>query len=160
MVLRGLRNTFAVRKFREFRYTRPFWGALFVLVAGLEIGFLPLGPTDALIRAGKGAFTALACSGLLLVMGLVILFLPTQRMAAGIIAVLVSLASFPLSNLGGFVVGMLLGIVGGSLAFGWVPDKDLYRRNKGGDAPHRRPLPSPTATVALAGATRESGEDA
>lgn len=129
MVLDGLRNTAALRRFRRFRYTRPFWAGLFVLAAGLEIGVLPLGPTDALIHAGKGVFAGLACSGMLLLMGLVILFLPSQRVVAALIAVIVSVASFILSNLGGFVVGMLLGIVGGALAFGWVPDKSVYRRS-------------------------------
>ncbi|MDT7599789.1 MAG: hypothetical protein QOK26_1866, partial [Pseudonocardiales bacterium] len=35
--------------------------------------------------------------------------------------VLLSLVSFVTTNLGGLVVGMLLGIVGGSLGFAWRP---------------------------------------
>ncbi|MGI8679655.1 MAG: DUF6114 domain-containing protein [Jatrophihabitans sp.] len=131
MLLEGPRNTVPLRRFRRFRNTRPFWGGLFVLAAGVVIAVLPIGPTDQLIHAGKGVFAGAACGLLLLLMGAVIWFLPSQRLIAGTIAVLVSLASFVLSNLGGFVVGMLLGILGGSLAFGWVPDRQTYHRRKG-----------------------------
>ena len=62
-------------------------------------------------------------------MALLVLFLPSQRIVAGLIAVVVSLCSFPLSNLGGFVIGMLLGILGGSMAVGWVPDKAAMRKS-------------------------------
>lgn len=117
-----------LRGFRRFRHTRPFWGGVFVLLAGLEIGVLPLGPTDPLLRAGASAFVGLLCSALLLAMGLLILLVPSQRLIAGAVAVAVSLCSFVLSNLGGFVIGMLLGILGGSLAVGWVPDTARYAR--------------------------------
>jgi len=119
---RRWRSSPAVAAFRRFRYTRPFWGGLLVLIAGVEIGLLPLGPTDALIRAGVNATAGLACAALLLVVGVVILAMPSQRLVAGLVAVVASLVSYPLSNLGGFVVGMLLGILGGSMAVGWVPD--------------------------------------
>ena len=37
------------------------------------------------------------------------------------IAVLLSLASFVYSNLGGFLAGMILGLLGGMLAVAWTP---------------------------------------
>jgi hypothetical protein len=126
MRLTQLRNSRAAVRFRHFRRTRPFWGGLLVIVAGLEIGFLPLGPTDELIRAGHDAGIGLACAAALVLMGALILALPSQRVVAGLLAVGVSLASFVLSNLGGFAVGMLLGVVGGSLAVGWVPDLSAF----------------------------------
>lgn len=122
MTLADVRNSVPLTRFRRFRHTRPFWGGVLVLVAGLEIGSLPFGPTDALIRAGASAVAGLACAVLLVALGLLILAVPSQRFVAGFAAVVVSLAAFVFSNLGGFVVGMLLGIVGGSLAFGWIPD--------------------------------------
>jgi len=121
-----LRASTPVRRFREFRWTRPFWAAVLVGVAAGEQAVLPVGPTDALIKAGSSAFLGLICAAALALMALVILFLPSQRVVAGLIAVVVSLCSFPLSNLGGFVIGMLLGILGGSMAVGWVPDKTLF----------------------------------
>lgn len=122
--------------FRRFRHTRPFWAAVLILVAGVELAILPLGPTDALIRAGVSAAAGLACALLMLLMGVVILALPSQRVVAGLIAVAAALASFVLSNLGGFVVGMLLGVLGGSMAVGWVPDLDRYKVAEGVDDAH------------------------
>jgi hypothetical protein len=130
MHLTRLRNSPAVVWFRHFRRTRPFWGGLLVLIAGVEIGTLPLGPTDDLIKAGPNTGIGLACAGALLLMGVLILALPSQRVVAGLVAVGVSLASFVLSNLGGFAVGMLLGVVGGSLAVGWVPDLGAFQRSE------------------------------
>ena len=114
--------------FRRFRRTRPFWAGVLILAAGIELAILPLGPTDALIRAGVSAAAGLACALLLLLMGIVIIALPSQRIVAGLIAVAAALASFVLSNLGGFVVGMMLGVLGGSMAVGWVPDLDRHKK--------------------------------
>jgi hypothetical protein len=151
------RITSAPAAFRRFRYTRPFWGGLFVFASALEIAYLPLGPVNTIIKAGAGPLVALACAALLGLMGLLLWFRPAQRTFAAVIAVLTSLASFPLSNLGGFVVGMILGILGGSLAFGWVPNKPARTRRKRTPAPTTtgprtgtsRPLPSrdPLATI-------------
>lgn len=126
-MLARLRASTPVRRFREFRWTRPFWAAVLVAISGIEMAILPVGPTDALIKAGANAFLGLICSVVLLLMALVLLVLPSQRIVAGLIAVGVSLCSFPLTNLGGFVVGMLLGILGGSMAVGWVPDRTAIR---------------------------------
>jgi hypothetical protein len=139
----GIRDAGPIRSFREFRWTRPFWGGLFVGAGGLVIGVLPVGPTNDLLHVGYGLFASEVCALLLLAMAGLILFFPSQRMLAAVVAVLISLASFPLSNLGGFVVGMMAGIIGGCLAFGWVPDKKHYRRPVAppDDGP-RRPRPS------------------
>jgi hypothetical protein len=127
--LRRFRASTPMRVFREFRWTRPFWAAVLVLIAAFELAVLPVGPTDALIKAGTNAFLGLICAAVLAVMALVLLFLPSQRVLAGLITVVVSLSSFPLSNLGGFVIGMLLGVLGGSMAVGWVPDRTAMRKS-------------------------------
>jgi hypothetical protein len=43
------------------------------------------------------------------------------RTFAGVAAILLALVSIPVSNLGGFLVGFLLALVGGALAVSWVP---------------------------------------
>ena len=133
-------------KFRWFRWTRPFYGGIMVVFAGLVIGWLPLGPVTTIIHAGIGGWAGYACALILIAMGLFILFVPSQRMVASVDAVIVGLASFPLSNLGGFVVGMMSAVLGGSWAFGWVPNKPLSARQKrriakknGGSAPYVPP---------------------
>jgi hypothetical protein len=137
MQLARVRNSPPVVGFRRFRRSRPFWAGVLVVIAGLELGALPIGPTDALIRAGRSAGAGLACAALLLVMGLVILGLPSQRVVAGLVAVGASLGSFVLSNLGGFVVGMLLGVLGGSMAVGWVPDVTAFPKRRWFRRAHR-----------------------
>lgn len=127
--LNQVRASAPVRRFREFRWSRPFWAAVLIAIAGAEQAILPVGPTDALIKAGANAFLGLICALVLLLMAVVILVLPSQRVVAGLIAVVVSLGSFPLSNLGGFVIGMLMGVLGGSMAVGWVPDKAAVRKS-------------------------------
>ena len=54
-----------------------------------------------------------------LVRGILLLFDPTHRTFYSVLAVLSAAATWLTSNLGGFVLGMFLGIIGGSLAFGW-----------------------------------------
>ncbi|HEX6684279.1 MAG TPA: DUF6114 domain-containing protein [Candidatus Limnocylindrales bacterium] len=46
---------------------------------------------------------------------------PSQRLCYSIMALVMSLATLITSNLGGFLLGLLLGLVGGSLAFAWNP---------------------------------------
>ncbi len=112
-----------IGKFRRFRWSRPFWGALFLLFGGFVIFILPLGPTQSIIHAGIGGLAGFACGLILMGLGVLVLIAPSQRYFAAIAAVLVSLASFPLTNLGGFIIGMMAGIIGACLVFAWVPDK-------------------------------------
>src|SRR5437870_13706889 len=57
----------------------------------------------------------------LLLCGLLVWVTPAQRIFYGILGATVSVAALIGLNLGGFFVGMLLGIVGGALAFSWSP---------------------------------------
>jgi hypothetical protein len=59
--------------------------------------------------------------GLLVACGLLTWFHPVQRVFYAIAGVLLALGSFVATNLGGFFVGMLLGVIGASLSFGWTP---------------------------------------
>ncbi|MCE5287738.1 MAG: DUF6114 domain-containing protein [Nocardiaceae bacterium] len=120
-------------RFREFRWTRPFWGGLCVLVAGFNtlVFALPFNPVTAIVHAGLGAIGGILIGLIELFLGLVIWFRQQHKNVAGVIAVIVGLVSFPVTNLGGFVTGMLLAVIGGSWAFGWtlpkgrVSDEDL-----------------------------------
>ena len=129
----GIRDAGPITWFREFRWTRPFWAALFTGAGGVIIGALPLiGPIHDLIHLGLGLFASELCALGLLAMAGAMLFFPATRILAALGAVAISLISFPVSNLGGLIVGMMAGIIGGSLAFGWVPDKKRFKR---GDPP-------------------------
>ncbi|WP_249346422.1 DUF6114 domain-containing protein [Microbispora sp. H11081] len=106
----------------SWRRSRPFWGGLLVLVAGLELLSIPFA-THALplvIRSGAIGATYLI-SLVLVILGLMIWLQPDKRVFLGVVAVLISIASFVYANLGGFLIGMLLGLVGGALAVAWTP---------------------------------------
>lgn len=109
--------------FRRWRRARPFWSAVWTGLGGFIIFFLPLAPLGKILQVGIGGIAGMAGGIVLMAMALLILLLPSQRHTAGVIAVVAGVASFPLSNLGGLFIGMILAVLGGSMAFGWLPNK-------------------------------------
>ncbi|PZG30988.1 hypothetical protein C1I98_30575 [Spongiactinospora gelatinilytica] len=107
---------------KSWRRSRPFWGGLFIVAAGTELVSIPLA-LDSLLAAvmfgtvGAGYLIAIA----LIIAGVLVWLQPGQRVFLGLIAVLLSLASFVYSNLGGFLLGMALGLLGGMLTVAWTP---------------------------------------
>ncbi|MGY3335065.1 hypothetical protein ACVW0K_001164 [Streptomyces filamentosus] len=118
----------ARRAFRVWRRTRPFWAALWIALGGFVIFFLPMAPLGKILQVGVGGIAGMAGGVVIMAMALLVLFLPGQRHTAGTIAVIAGVASFPLSNLGGLFVGMALSVLGGAMAFGWLPEKPARRR--------------------------------
>ncbi|SES16614.1 DUF6114 domain-containing protein [Actinokineospora terrae] len=111
------------RSFTGWRRTRPFWGGLFVLLGAVPIFVLPLAPIKVLVASGIAGVSGLLLGSIMAVLALSLWFSPPTRVIAGLIAVLVSVAAFPLTNLGGFFLGSLLGILGGAMAASWAPRK-------------------------------------
>jgi hypothetical protein len=109
--------------FRRWRRTRPFWGGLLVTLAGAEILLSVKAPLSVIQHVGGLGLAAYLVPMVLVLCGLLLLFSPQQRVFYSVIAVVLSLASWLTSNLGGFIVGLLLGLVGGALAFAWSPTK-------------------------------------
>src|ERR1035441_442702 len=115
------------RAFRIWRRSRPFWGGLLLLLAGLEMLAIPLlsvlahTSVKVIIYIGIGGVFGVLIGGLLVACGLLIWFHPSQRVFYAIAGVLLAVVSFVATNLGGFFVGMLLGVTGGSLSFAWAP---------------------------------------
>ncbi|GAA2843343.1 DUF6114 domain-containing protein [Nonomuraea rubra] len=108
---------------KSWRRSRPFWGGLFIVVAGLELLSIPLALDALPVAVVFGAVGASYLIALVMVIAGVLVWLqPGQRVFLGLIAVLLSLASFVYSNLGGFLLGMILGLLGGMLAVAWTPD--------------------------------------
>ncbi|MFL9681893.1 DUF6114 domain-containing protein [Streptomyces sp. KL110A] len=116
------------RSFRRWRRTRPFWAALWIALGGFVIFFLPMAPLGKILQVGVGGIAGMAGGVVIMAMALLVLALPSQRHTAGTIAVIAGVASFPLSNLGGLFVGMALSVLGGAMAFGWLPEKPAKRR--------------------------------
>ena len=126
--------------FRGWRRTRPFWGGFLLLLAGIELLLIPLsgifihGAVRLVVYIGIGGVFGVLLGALLIACGLLLWLNPAHRTFYAIAGVLLAVLSFIASNLGGFFIGMLLGIIGGSMGFGWTPSADR---------PARRPLDPP-----------------
>ncbi|SDG09916.1 DUF6114 domain-containing protein [Halorientalis regularis] len=110
--------------FGEWRRQRPFWGGVLLLVAGLLTAYLPAAYDEFLLFAA-GSFTgsALLFGGSLVVCGLLVFAVPSLSSVLGGLGILVATVSL-FGALGGFVVGSVLGGLGGILAFAWTaPDE-------------------------------------
>ena len=116
---RPRRSTRARLGFREWRRGRPFWGGLLVLLGGGEIIFTYHAPMALSMHFGLYGLAGYLVPGMLVLLGLLILFDPVHRTFYSVLAVLAALGTWLTSNLGGFILGMILGLVGGSMAFGW-----------------------------------------
>lgn len=116
------------RGFRAWRRSRPFWGGLFAVIGGVELVLIPLAPMPVVIHQGIAGIGSYLIGVLLAVLGVLLWFQPAQRTFYGVVAVLLSLASFVTSNFGGFVIGMLFGLVGGALGFAWAPGRPERKR--------------------------------
>jgi hypothetical protein len=119
--------------FRSWRRTRPFWGGFFVVLGGGEILFSEKAPLKVIVHFGLTGLAGYLIPAVMVLCGVLLVFNPQQRLFYAILSVLLALASWPTSNLGGFFLGMLFGLLGGSLAFAWTPLADL--------PPHKQPKP-------------------
>ncbi|MGW0084780.1 DUF6114 domain-containing protein [Streptomyces sp. NPDC003393] len=118
----------ARRAFRTWRGERPFWAGLFTSAAGLPILYWPyadlnLGRIPLALSTTSGA-GSLVIGTLLVVLGLTLWSRPHLRVFAGISTLLLTLVSFSVANLGGLFLGLISGLVGGSLACSWIPPDD------------------------------------
>jgi hypothetical protein len=112
------------RRFGRWRRRRPFWGSLFLLLAGAELFYTANASIAGLsLHLGPTGFLSYLLPLMLIVCALLCIFSPAQRLFYGIVALLTALYSFIGLNLGGFFIGMLLGIIGGALVIAWGPPR-------------------------------------
>ncbi|MGW9024834.1 DUF6114 domain-containing protein [Streptomyces sp. NPDC055722] len=129
--------------FRRRRADRPFWGGLLLALGGAEILLTEKASLKVITHIGMQGLAGYLLPTVMLLCGLLLLFSPAQRVFYSILGVLVSLGSWITSNLGGFLIGLLLGVTGSCLAFGWLPDQERRR-----GVLRRRRDRSPTADTA------------
>ncbi|MBA4085963.1 MAG: hypothetical protein C0493_13740 [Kytococcus sp.] len=103
------------------RSTRPLLGGGLLVLAGVEIIWadgrgLLLG-----LDATSGA-TPFLLGAVLVLFGLLAWVTPLYAPMIGLLAQAVAVLAFLAANLGGFVIGSLLGVVGGALVFAWRVD--------------------------------------
>lgn len=121
-----------VAAFRQWRNTRPFWGAVFVLLGGALILLSEKAPVSIVVHIGLQGLAGYLIPAIMLLCGLLLLVNPVQRTFYSLLAILLALGSWITSNFGGFFVGMLLGLIGGSLAFAWEQRDGPRREDRAG----------------------------
>lgn len=111
-----------VHGFTAWRRRRPLVGGILLVLSGIEMFFsgqLDLGNIK--ISMGFEGFQATVIPALMAVLGILIIVTPAQRMFFGIFALILAVYSLVGVNVGGFVLGMLLGAVGGVIVVAWRP---------------------------------------
>jgi hypothetical protein len=139
---RGVRSAF-----RDWRADRPYWGGLLLTLGGAEILLTMKVSLKVVLHIGMQGLAGYLLPALMVVLGLLILFNPAQRLFYSITGVLLTLGTWLTSNLGGFFIGLLLGVVGSCMAFGWLPDQE--------PRVSRRKRRKAARTAAPQGATKE-----
>ena len=110
---------------QRWRRSRPFWGGLLILLGGAEILVTERIPLRVFLHIGPQGIAGYLLPVVMVLCGLLLWFNPSQRVFYAVLAVLLSLGTWVTSNLGGFFIGLVLGVVGGSLAFAWTPVAEL-----------------------------------
>lgn len=128
----------ARERFRTWRKQRPFLPGLLVILSGVVMlapAYFTIRVSDLLVMiATISGVSTLLIGAALIMFGIGMWLQPFAAPYLGVMSILVAIIALPTSNLGGFFVGSLLGIVGGSLGLAWE-DRD---QKPGGKHTRRR----------------------
>lgn len=155
------------RDFRPWREQRPFVGGVLVALAGLEM--LLSGPIkldqlgmNVVLQFGVEGAQATILPIALILLGILSIAQPVHRIFYGVIALAISVYSIAGVNLGGWVVGFLLGVIGGIVVVSWAPpraDAEAAGAEPVADADAAEPLPTAAADVDAEQQVRADGAD-
>ncbi len=110
--------------FRIWRRTRPFWGGLIVIVGAGEMLVSEQAPLRIVTHIGIQGLAGYLIPAFMLLCGALLWLNPIDRIIYSLLALFLALGSWITSNLGGFFVGMVAGVVGGALAFAWTTEAE------------------------------------
>ena len=128
--------------FNDWREDRPFWGGALLILAGIVIGYVPIQfATELAVIGGAQSVVGLIFAVLVFLTGIFVLARPEVSTIFGVVGIALSILSL-IGALGGFFVGMLLGIAGGNLCIAW-----------------QDPNPDRTTSTSSGGMGSSSGED-
>ena len=116
--------------FRNWRRSRPFWAGVWAMLGGTIIAYVPATAFKLLLVANASLIIGILVGALVGFFGLMLWFARPLRILLGVLIVMLSLISFLTSDFGGLLIGMLMGLVGGSLALAWVPTKVTWRQRR------------------------------
>lgn len=123
------------RRFTLWRKQRAFGAGLLMLLGGIVIitpAYLSFSISNIQIQiATLGGVSTLVIGILLIVCGLMTWFRGEGRILTGVASMVLAIVALPQSNLGGFIVGTMLALLGGALALAWTPQsKEEARAEK------------------------------
>lgn len=116
--------------FRAWSRRRPLIGGALLVISGIEMFFsgqLDFGELH--IQLGIEGLQATIIPILLVLLGVLAVLMPAHHVFYGVIALAVALYSLVGVNLGGFIIGMLLGCIGGIIVVAWMPGR-VTRRDR------------------------------
>jgi hypothetical protein len=117
-----MNSTYSKReRFRNWRARCPFWGATLCILSGLIILWVPAKLYELAVAPGSILFVGFFLGGLTLLMGVLSYMMPRLSTLLGVIAIFASVLSI-MGALGGFFIGTILGIIGGSMLIAWKPE--------------------------------------
>lgn len=126
-------------RFRQWRRARPFAGGLLMIISGIIMvapAYFTVQISDLLVMISTiSGVSTLLIGALLIMFGIGTWLQPATATYLGVLAILVAIVAVPTSNLGGFFVGSLIGIIGGALAIGW---EDTDRDDAAGRPKHAK----------------------
>lgn len=110
---------------KAWRAGRPFIPGLLLILSGIVIAtpaYFTVHISDLLVMISTVSGVSTLLIGALLVMfGLGAWFRPATSTYLGVLGIIVAVIALPTSNLGGFLIGSVLGIIGGALTLAWEP---------------------------------------
>ncbi|MFE4922317.1 DUF6114 domain-containing protein [Streptomyces sp. NPDC056661] len=113
------------RRFNDWRTDRPFSAGVLTMLGGAVILYLPYASLPIsqlpLWTATIAGSSSLIIGTLLVLLGMIMWFHPIGRVVEGIAAIVLALLSIPMCNLGGFLAGLILTLLGASLSISWTP---------------------------------------
>lgn len=134
-------------RFRAWRRQRPFLGGALLILGGVEMFFSgQLDLKNIRLQVGIEGLQATIIPVALVVLGALIIATPAHRVLYGVIALALSVYSLIGVNLGGFMVGFLLSVIGGVIVVAWLPGR-LTRRERT-RAPANADLAAPKLPIA------------
>lgn len=110
------------QRFHYWRATRPFWAGVITAFAGLWLIWSPQIAIGGLALTIGIVTDGWLIGALLIILAIGMWLQPQVRGLAGAMVIVLSLGSFIKINFGGFLIGMLAGLVGGAMAIAWTPD--------------------------------------
>ncbi|MGG3564748.1 DUF6114 domain-containing protein [Neobacillus rhizosphaerae] len=117
-----MNSTYSKReRFKNWRARRPFWGATLSILSGLIILWVPAKLYEVAAAPGSILFVGFFLGGLTLLMGILSYIMPRLSTLLGVLAIFASVLSI-MGALGGFLIGTILGIIGGAMLIAWKPE--------------------------------------